>query len=174
MQVQPGVLRGGPRESTHVATSSNQKQKERVTPVGEPVQFDRPQGDIMRENRVPYYQRYYWFGNNWRLARHGSEAWPQGVRLWENKMYLNGLLCVPTEMTGRLIRAHHAIVGHVTGDRLRKELSRTYLFVPSMKIPHIIVEVGRTCVVCQAHQYPNFQVHGPIAASPVSRELGIS
>ena len=49
-QVHPGVLGTGPRESTDVATSSNQKQKERVTPVGEPVQFDRPQGDIMREN----------------------------------------------------------------------------------------------------------------------------
>ena len=106
------------------------------------------------------------------MASQGGEAWSQGVRLWEDKMYLNGLMCVPTELTGRLIRAHHAIVGHVTGDRLRKELSRRYLFVPSMKIPQIIVEVGRTCVVCQAHQYPNFQVHGLIAATPVSPELG--
>ena len=157
-----------------MATSSNQKQKEKVTPVGEPVQFDTPQGDIMRENRVPYYMRCYWFGNNWRMAGQGSDAWPQGVQLWEDKMYLNCLLCVPTELTGRLIRAHHAIVGHVTGDRLRNEMSRRYMFVPSMKIPQIIAEVRNTYVVCQAHQYPNFQVHGPIAATPVGPELGIS
>ena len=48
------------------------------------------------------------------------------------------------------------------------------MFVPSMKTPQIIAEVGRTCVVCQAHQYPNFQVHGPIAATPMSPELGTS
>ena len=63
-------------------------------------------------------------GDAWRAAGRGRDSWPEGVRIWEDRMYLNGRLCVPTELTGRLIRAHHAVVGHVVGDKLVTELAR--------------------------------------------------
>ena len=38
----------------------------------------------------------------------------------------------------------------------------------------LIAEVGKGCEVCQAHNYPNFQVKGAISFAPVCQELGVS
>ena len=47
---QPGILGEGPRGDTELTSSFKQKQEERATRVGEPVQFERPQGDIIWES----------------------------------------------------------------------------------------------------------------------------
>ena len=94
----------------------------------------------------------------WWLQIHGRTGadWPEGVHLWEGKMYQGNLLCVPENLSGKLIRAHHEMAGHVTGERLRKEMTRRYQFAPEIWVKGLIAEVGKGCEVCQAHNYPNF------------------
>jgi transposase InsO family protein len=157
-----------------------------VPPVGKPLKFQRsrrgqgrqgirPDLHIMQEDWGPYYDESMWW-QQWWLQIHGRTGadWPEGVHLWDGKMYHGNQLCVPEKLSGRVIRAHHATVGHVVGERLRKELNRRYRFAPEIWVNWLIAEVGRSCEVCQAHNYPSFQVKGPISYTPVCPELGVS
>ena len=81
-------------------------------------------------------------------------------------MYYKERLCVPEGVNGIVVRSLHALVGHVGGEKLKTELDRRYAFALSVKLMELIQEVNRGCVVCQAHAYPNFQVHGPMEATP--------
>ena len=96
------------------------------------------------------------------------------ARRREGKMYQGNLLCIPKNLSGRVIRAHHELAGHITGERLRKEMTRRYRFAPEIWVKRLIAEVGKGCEVCQAHNYPNFRVKGPISFAPVCPELGVS
>ena len=72
------------------------------------------------------------------MVGNGEKEWEtklaRGVQLVENKMVHNGRWCVPAELSGRVVRAHHAQIGHVGGERLRKELVRRYSFEPKVRI----------------------------------------
>ncbi len=41
--------------------------------------------------------------------------WPLGINIYDHKMYCYEKLCVPETLTVRVIRAHHAEIGHVAG-----------------------------------------------------------
>ena len=47
--------------------------------------------------------------------------WPLGIKIYEHKMYWYEKLCVPESVTGRVIRAHHAEIGHVGGKNCGKK-----------------------------------------------------
>ncbi len=53
-----------------------------------------------------------------------------GLRFMNTKMYWYEKLCVPETVTGRVIRTHHAEIGHVGGKELWKEIQRWYHFTP--------------------------------------------
>ena len=53
-------------------------------------------------------------------------------------------------------------------------MTRRYRFAPEIWVRRLIGEVGKGCEVCQAHNYPNFQVKGPISFVLVCPELGVS
>ena len=89
-------------------------------------------------------------------------------------MYYRERMCVPEGVSGKVVRSLHALVGHVGGEKLKTELDRRYTFAPGVKLMELIREVNRGCVVCQTHAYPNFQVHGPMEATPVCPGLGVS
>ena len=67
---------------------------------------------IMQEDWGPHYDESMWW-QQWWLQIHGTtgEDWPEG----EGKMYHSNLLCVPENLSGRVIRAHHEMAGHITG-----------------------------------------------------------
>ena len=53
-------------------------------------------------------------------------------------------------------------------------MTRRYRFAPKIWVKRLIAEVGKSCEVCHAHNYSNFQVKGPILFAPVCPELGAS
>ena len=71
-----------------------------------------PDLHIMQEDWGPNYDESMWW-QQWWLQIHGTmgEDWPDGVHLWEGKMYHGNLLCVPEKLSGRVIRAHHEKIG---------------------------------------------------------------
>ena len=117
--------------------------------------FARVPTQVLDESWGPKYQESSRWGEWWNTVNAGGSPWPEGVQLWDGKMYRKGKMCVPGGLSGRLVRAHHAQVGHVGGKRLEKELHRIYVFEPGMKMWRLIRAVSKGREVCLAHHYPN-------------------
>ena len=77
-------------------------------------------------------------------------------------MYYEEKLCVPLALTGRVVRAHHAHIGHIGGERLWKDLVRRFNFTVSSRYCFLAMNISKRCEICQAHNYPAFQIKGPI------------
>ena len=39
--------------------------------------------------------------------------WPEGIQLFNDRIYEGGKLCVPTPLQNRVIYDHHKFLGHV-------------------------------------------------------------
>ena len=79
------------------------------------------------------------------VRRNGKPRWPEGVQLVEDKMVQYGRWCAPKELSGRVIRSHHAQIGHVEGERQREEVVRRYSFEPKVRIDQVIRDVSQGC-----------------------------
>jgi hypothetical protein len=78
------------------------------------------------------------------------EEWPRGIRILRGKMYDNGLLCVPMDLIGPVVRAHHGDAGHPGASRLWHQFGRWYHFADPKTAEHITQGIQRACEVCQA------------------------
>jgi hypothetical protein len=103
-----------------------------------------------------------------------AESWPDGVKIFEKKMYWNEKLCVPENFTGRVIRAHHAEIGHIGGRRLQQEMERWYVFAPGSRAIELAKKIPGQCETCQAHNPSNNPIKGPIEPMVVPGTLGES
>ena len=100
--------------------------------------------------------------------------WPEAVQLHEDKLIYDGKLCIPILLTGRVLPAHHAAIGHVGAKRLWREAQRWYLWVPSARASDMARQVCRQCEVCQACSAPHVPLQGPIRPTPVPASVGKS
>ena len=87
-------------------------------------------------------------------------------------MFWKEKVCVPTELTGKVIRTHHATIGHVGGDRLWTEMGRWYNFSPSAKASELTKKIPGQCEICQAHNPSPGPLKGEIEPTIVSHEFG--
>ena len=78
------------------------------------------------------------------------EEWPRGIRIRDGKMYDDNLLCVPTDLMGPVIRAHHGYAGHPGASRLWHQLGRWYRFAHPRAAERCTQGIQRACEVCQA------------------------
>ena len=99
----------------------------------------------------------------------GNSGRPEGLWLWEGKMYHINLPCVSVKLSGSVSQAHHGSVGHVW---LRRELRKRFSL--EVNVMRFIAEVGRDCKVCQV-QLSEFSGEGSdVMHSSVSRIRGES
>ena len=61
-------------------------------------------------------------------AQKREAPWPRGYRKVEDKLLKDGVCCVPTGLTGAVLRAQHNAAGHVGGKQLWDAASRHYQF----------------------------------------------
>ena len=62
----------------------------------------------------------------------------------------------------------------MVGEMSRKEMYHRHWVALEIWVNQLITDVGRRCEVCQAHNYPSFQVKGPISYTLVCPEIGVS
>ena len=78
------------------------------------------------------------------------DDWPKGIRILQGKIYDDRLLCVPTDLMGPIVRAHHADAGHPGASRLWHQLGRWYRFADAKAAERCTQGIQRACEVCQA------------------------
>ena len=75
------------------------------------------------------YDNFPKWSNAWKeinLAQQGGKAWPKGFQIAQNRLIFEGKWCVPDNLTGKILRAHHGQTGHAGGERLLKEALRFF------------------------------------------------
>jgi len=148
-------------------------QPERAGPPGEEVLGDLEEpGDpptaanVMERDWVPAYDRCPEWGPVRRQALDNPE-WPQGIQWERDKMFKEGLLCVPKSLQGPVIRAHHSVAGHPGGERLWAVMARRYLFADPRGARRMAERVKGQCEVCQVTDPSRVPYKCTLEASPI-------
>ena len=89
-------------------------------------------------------------------------------------MYYEGRLCIPSDLVAKVIREHHATIGHPGGEKLWKHIEHRYNFPPQAKACELAKKIPSQCIICQAAKEPNFQMKGQIRPTPIPAKLGES
>ena len=128
---------------------------------------------IMEQDWTPYYRDCPTWGPAWKQVRGEvmPTEWPKGVQCHEGRLYREGLLCIPTAITGGVIRAHHQEAGHLGGPRLWKEMGRRYAFAKPSTARQIADRVQGQCETCQATEPSHVPYKFPIELHPVPPHL---
>ena len=113
-----------------------------------------------------YAQSPCW-GERWMLAHGPADQWPQGVQLRNGRMLWGGLVAVPENKVGQVIRAQHEAIGHPGIRKTLREVSRRYAFPPSVRVYEAVREARRGCLTCQACEPPNWSGDAPLDGTPI-------
>jgi len=110
----------------------------------------RPVGPVMDADWGGAYAASATWGADWSLVNDPGPDWPQGIKVFGDKMYKNEKLCVPEDFVSPVVREHHDATGHAVGKRLMAELLRRYVFPPNADVRAVVDQIHRQCLVCQA------------------------
>ena len=117
--------------------------------------------DIFKVSWVQLYEKCPKWKDVWsqvQLAQRRQAPWPKGYRLCDQKLLKDGVWCVPTELTGVVLRAQHKAAGHVGGHRLWTEACRHYQFANPDEAWGLANKMQRICEICQACEH----LHQPL------------
>ena len=138
-------------------------------PRGHPSVDDRTPDvkSVMDADWDPEYKKCNHWGGIWYDVNTPGRPWPRGFRLENNKLLDGGRWCVPTGLTGRVLREHHAVCGHVGGLRLWEEAARHYVFAnpdAAWKLAERMIGMCETCQACE-HQHQSLRL--PMVPTPI-------
>ena len=96
-----------------------------------------------------------------------STHWPKGVQIRDGRVYKDGTLCIPSTITGQVIRELHRQAGHPGGIRLWDDMGRWYSFADPKSAKAIAKKVQGQCEVCQAVDPSRLPYKCPIEPTPI-------
>ena len=151
-----------------------------TTQEADPPIADGQEGrrSLLDEDWSDEYQRCTRFGETWWLvhqgASEGTAQWPRGYQLFKGKLLFGGRWCVPTGLTGRVMRAQHSVAGHVGGEQLWRAATRHYYFADADEAWRLAQHMIRMCEVCQACEHPHISLRLPIRPTRIPPSITTS
>ena len=130
------------------------------------------------EALFPYHQEIYdwdWgaeylrcpiFGPIWHDCHSPEAEWPEGMKVFKNRMYHLEKLCIPWGLQRSYIREQHGFVGHVGADRLWYHFQPTTEFAMENLAKRFTYKLMTQCETCQATQCAH-RFGGPMEATPI-------
>ena len=115
---------------------------------------------------APFYASCPVWGSIWRDTHDVSNPWPEGVKLFKDKLYFSEFLCIPTVLQQPYIRLCHDQMGHVGTERLWTHLSRTCKWADAKVARNFCEKVARQCETCQACSR-DIHLKGPVEFTPI-------
>ncbi|EPS66700.1 hypothetical protein M569_08075, partial [Genlisea aurea] len=122
---------------------------------------------VLDENWAENYAASEHFSEWWKACNEPHGAWPSGVQLLDQKLYLEGKLCVPENRVTAVLLAFHVGVGHPGIHRLLAAAKNNFVFPPKAQVEKEISHLRKGCLVCQACETPNEMLARPIRMTPV-------
>ena len=149
--------------------AENQGQDDEEYEPPHPSPIIRPyRKTIMDQNWDTYYSRCPIYREIWQIAKGElNKPWPEELRVYGDKLYLQELLCVPEELIAPIVIAHHASSGHLGVDKLIKECRRRYIIRDEKNWKEWAIRARRYCTVCASCDPPTWPRRGKIAKFPI-------
>jgi hypothetical protein len=94
-------------------------------------------------------------------------TWPQGFQRVEGKIYCGGLLCIPSALTGEVLRAQHTEAGHPTIEGMWFHMGRMFKFANDDDANRLSGWIHRTCETCQVTDPNRAPFKCPVEFTPV-------
>ena len=89
----------------------------------------------------------------------------------DRKLVRDGVWCVPTGLTGRVLREFHTVAGHIGGARLWKEVARDYQFANVDEAWGLSQKIQALCAVFQACEHPHQPLKIKMEPTPVPAHI---
>ena len=97
--------------------------------------------------------------------------WPEYFQKVEGRVYSEGLLCVPCQLTGEVIRAQHSEAGHPSVEGMWQHMRRMLLLAFPDEARKLADWIHRSCEVCQVSDPVRTPFKCPVEFTPVQPYL---
>ena len=120
------------------------------------------QQSVLDEDWTAAYEFSPCFGKIWHDTFDPEASWPQGVKVYNQKLYQGEMLCIPLGLELRVVGDHHLTTGHLGVQRMVRDMAHRYIFDANVDSLIIAKKIKEQCNICQACEHPNWQAKGPI------------
>ena len=101
----------------------------------------------------------------WEETRSTTE-WPRGIRVFDNRMFLDERLCVPLCFQNDVIQENHEFLGHVGHARVSQHMNGRYVWADESKARQSPSDCSKFCGVWLACSRGE-TLKGPIESTPI-------
>ena len=135
-------------------------------PNNAPPSPESAQSNPMHADWATEYRNCVTWSNTWHQIE-SNQGWPIGYRVMDGKLIKDGVWCVPTALTGSILREHHRATGHTGGERLWREASRHFQFAVPEEAKALCLRIQQMCEVCQACEHPRQPLRLRVYPTPI-------
>ena len=101
----------------------------------------------------------------WEKTRTSTE-WPGGIKVFNQRMFLEEKLCVPLCFQNGVIQENHEFLGHVGHEKNWQHMGLRYAWADEKQAQHFSQKCSKFCGVCQASSRGE-SLKGPIESTPI-------
>ena len=126
---------------------------------------------VLDEDWSNTYENCPIFSQIWNEIHGDPEIWPQGIKLFNGKIYREEKLCIPTGLAMRIVGAQHIFGGHLGVEKLVRSLRLRYEFAETTSLWTMAKEIKAMCNTCQACEHPHWKIAGKIEMTPIPPKI---
>ena len=138
-----------------------------VFPRQDPSKRGRDDREILGEDWTKAYESSATWGSLWQATLGEGEGWPEGIQVWQGKLFRDGRVSVPEGLVTRLLWAQHARTGNFGRRRLVRELQMRFSFPDTVDLWQEVADVRARCRICQACEAENVSLRVPERPQPI-------
>ena len=120
------------------------------------------QQSVLDEDWAMVYESSPSFGKIWQATLDPQGQWPEGIKVYNKKLYQGEMLCIPLGLELRVVGDHHLATGHLGVQRMVRDMTHRYKFDSNIDPLKIAKKIKEQCNTCQACEPPTWQAKGPI------------
>ena len=126
---------------------------------------------VLDEDWSNVYENCPIFSQIWNEIHGDPEIWPQGIKLFNGKIYREEKLCIPTGLAMRIVGVQHIFGGHLGVEKLVRSLRLRYEFAETTSLWTMAKEIKAMCNTCQACEHPHWKIAGKIEMTPIPPKI---
>lgn len=126
--------------------------------------------DCLNEDWGNFYHTCPRWWDTWVATHHPKMAWPKGIKMHKDRMYLNEKLCVPLQLQSLWIRENHTHMGHPGPEKLWQMLKTKVEWAREGDAKYFVNLVMSQCETCQACQRP-LNLKRPLVHTPIPPKI---
>jgi hypothetical protein len=126
--------------------------------------------NIWEQNWSDFYSSCPTWKKLWQDTHSSDIVWLVNVKVFSERMFFEGRLCIPTQLQEKIILEHHIFLAHIGGQKFWKYLSKQFIFAQPSEAKKYAMAATKHCPTCEACIRPQ-SLRTPISFSIVPPHL---